>query len=131
MKKLLHPLILLFLLALPGCSKDDDPEIIIEKEATPVVDVIVPEGAAVGQPLNIKVYFVVNSGCGRFRRFSESIDGNTYTVAVHPYYVNGPCTLNVPVLQADYMFTPKAAGEYTLRFWQSSDKYLERTVTVN
>jgi hypothetical protein len=130
MKKLLHPLILLLLLALTGCSKDDDAEIIIEKEATPVVDVIIPEGATAGVPVPVKVYFVVNSGCGRFKRFSESINGNTYTIAVHPYYVSGPCTLNIPVLQSDYTFTPKTAGVYTFRFWQSHDKYLERTITV-
>ncbi|MFD2248083.1 hypothetical protein [Pontibacter ruber] len=130
MKKLLHPLIFVLCLALLGCSKEDDTQIIVEKGATPIVDVIVPEGASVGEPLTMKVYFVVNNGCGRFKRFSESINGNIYTIAVHPYYVNGPCTLNVPVLEENYTFTPQAAGVYTFRFWQSNEKYLERSINV-
>ncbi len=99
-------------------------------DSTPVDEVNAPTRASVGETVTLEVIFTVSNGCGRFESFSETVTGNTYTVAVNTEYVGEVCTQALVTLKANYSFTPTRTGAYTFRFWKGGDEFIVKTVVV-
>ncbi|MFY0482232.1 hypothetical protein ACI6PS_06455 [Flavobacterium sp. PLA-1-15] len=76
-----------------------------------------------------KVRLVVMNGCGEFGSFEEII-GDSTTVKVIAKYEGCVCTEALEIKEAVYSFNPTASGTYTLRFKNSEDTFITKTVTV-
>lgn len=77
-----------------------------------------------------KVNFYVVNGCGGFGSFEETVQGNTVTVKLIAKYEGCICTEDIPLRDAVYSFIPTAPGTYTLKFKDSEDTFITKTVTV-
>lgn len=119
--KALNGLIITLILAITiSCSNTDDNES-SNYELTYAISVEHPSEGIVGETLNIIVSFRVMNGCGEFGRFIERGDGLTKTIEIEAKYEGLICTMDLPIRQIKYEFTPNIAGVYVYRFKSGPD----------
>lgn len=121
-------LLLLLPFLLMACPQKENVE--PDKENAYVEKVEGPDAGTVGEAVQLDVYFVVKNGCGQFDSFSSSTSQNVTTVLVHPVYIGQACTLNLPTRKVTYTFTPTNRGIHTLKFWQSANTFVSKTITI-
>ncbi len=97
---------------------------------TSVIKVEGPDSGKAGEAVLLDVYFVVANGCGQFGSFGTTVQDSATIVAVYPVYIGEVCTLNLPTRKAVYSYTPTTKGKHTLKFWQGTNNYLIKTITV-
>ncbi len=86
------------------------------EEMAPVVSVMADDTVKVNTTHQVNIRFQVNNGCGSFKRLKEGKTGNKIHIEVEALYKGCMCTMNLPILNTDYEFTPKTVGTYVLKF---------------
>lgn len=120
---------LLSFVFLTSCGNDDNADNCVSFSESYVDSVELLETAdAIGFPYKVK--FIVMNGCGGFGSFEETVAGNTVTVNVIAKYEGCVCTEAIEVKEAVYSFNPTAPGTYTLRFRNTEDTFITKTITV-
>ncbi|CAM4354037.1 hypothetical protein GIHI108528_16490 [Gillisia hiemivivida] len=106
-----------------SCSNDDDDDDDNSPnfETAYAISVEAPSERIVGEKINIVVSFQVMNGCGEFGRFIESGNGLTRIIEIEAKYEGLICTMNLPIRQTTYEFTPNFSGEYTFTFKSGPD----------
>lgn len=99
-------------------------------DMAPVTNVSGANTAMVNQEILLEVSFGVTNGCGRFGSFDQVNSGNTSTIKVLAFYEGSFCTMNAPILKAEYKFIATHAGTYELKFDKGQGNYLIHTITV-
>ncbi|WP_291091820.1 MULTISPECIES: hypothetical protein [unclassified Empedobacter] len=87
--------------------------------ATTAINVHEDSIQPVGKTTNIRVTYEKTNSCQNFIQFS-SLQGSTtfkHNIGVYASQSNGNCTQDTSYETKTLKFTPKEAGEYTLRFW--------------
>ncbi len=88
--------------------------------ATTAINVHEDSIQPVGKTTNIRVTYEKTNSCQNFIQFS-SLQGRTtfkHNIGVYASQTNGAsCTQETSLETKTLKFTPKEAGEYTLRFW--------------
>ena len=88
--------------------------------ATTAINVHEDSIQPVGKTTNIRVTYEKTNSCQNFIQFS-SLQGSTtfkHNIGVYASQTNGAsCTQETSLESKTLKFTPKTAGEYTLRFW--------------
>lgn len=121
-------LILISFTLLTSCGNDDNANNCLSYSEAYVESVESVENADAAGFL-FKVRFVVMNGCGEFGSFEEII-GDSTTVKVIAKYDGCVCTEALEIKETVYSFNPTAPGTYTLRFRNSEDTFITKTVTL-
>jgi len=89
------------------------------------------EEVATGETLQIKVVMAASNECGDFNRFEENWpNDNTLEVKAYLRYPQeGVCPQVIKTVEKIYNFTPKAAGQYILKFY-AGGPFLSKRVFV-
>lgn len=115
-----------------SCDKDDDKNIeCIEYKLGYVTSVNAPPTGNTNETINIELNFSVFNGCGGFRKFIETENGNVRTIEVEAKYEGCICTQDTPIRTTNYEFTTSNAGEYELNFKSSPTEFITVNLTIN
>jgi len=128
MKNIFFALINLFLLT--SCANDDKGSDNCLSYSESYVDTVeaIENADAVG--FLYKVNFYVGNGCGGFGSFEETVDGNTITIKLIAKYEGCICTQAIEPRDVVYGFNPTTPGIYTLRFQNTEDTFITKTITL-
>lgn len=113
-----------------SCVDSEDAERCTSSQTAFVDSVDSPVTGTVGETLVVKVNFPVANGCGRFGRFIETGTNTVKTIIVEANYEGCACTLNAPILTADYEFTATQPGDYQLRFQSGLNTHIIVGITI-
>jgi len=128
MKKIFLGLISMVLLS--SCGNDDNGSDNCLSYSEAYVDTVEPLETADAIGFPFKVNFVVMNGCGDFDSFEETVAGNVVTVNIIAKYEGCVCTEALEIKEAVYSFKPTTPGTYTIRFKDSEDTFITKTVTA-
>lgn len=112
-----------------GCPENDDND--QNLSFAPVLSIDAPSTGSINQKTVIEVSFLVNNGCGSFKRFLGNQKGKTTDIEVQAHYVDQICTQATQTLKANYEFTPTETGSYTYKFKASNDEVITTIIDVN
>ena len=70
------------------------------------------------------------SGCGKFDKFEETINGNTRIIKVIIKYEGCICTQDFFTQSANYVFTTSIPGTYILKFQKTDGSFITETVVI-
>ena len=126
-KRLLQSIILIIGSIIISCDKD----VIIPESLSPIVETDLPETGTVGQEIIITVKHGVYNGCGYYSSQKTIQNGNTQAVTFYAKYRTGVCSMNVPILETPYKFTPKITGTYTFKFNRGAEAELIQTILIH
>lgn len=133
MKKIIALLIAFFALS---CNVADD-SINDYQEFLPVISAEVPETALVNTTHNISLVYNKYTNCHIYNDlfYIEETHSNNIAVVSTNAQSIGNCIITNEEKEASFKFTPKATGDYTIKFWQGKDAnnidiYLTYTIEV-
>jgi len=131
MDKLIFKVTMAFLvLALSlACDRAENVEPV--GQISPIVATDLPEHGSVGEEISFTVSHIVFNGCGYFSSQKTHRTGNIFIVTYYAQYRDGICTMNIPTLKTNYIFTPSKAGIYTFKFNGGDNGYLIQTIVVD
>jgi hypothetical protein len=115
-----------------SCADEEiEPENQLEGHPAPITKVEAPATVSLGKTLPIKVYFVVNNGCGTFKAFDVDQRSDATYIKVFPKYVNQFCHQALVTLEVVYEFKPAKTGTHTLKFLSElPDVYITKVIEV-
>lgn len=116
-----------------SCKERNDELKNISDISTVAIDSIkVPQDTvSMGSAITIKTYTTMQSGCESFYRFNYHSDGFTKEITAQKLRLNTNCG-NPVVVTGNFSFAPQAAGNYTLKFKNSStaDTWISHKIVV-
>ncbi|WPQ66508.1 hypothetical protein SIO70_16740 [Chitinophaga sancti] len=118
--------LLLTVALLSSCSKKITPEKL--GECTKYAIVSISRIEHVND--SIKVYFLVNNGCGQFNKFIEKDSAGAHIVTVQAVYKGCFCTMDIPERSASYKFKPTKSGTSFLTFRGVNGDDITETIDV-
>jgi len=124
-------LTLMVMLVIVSCKRDTPTtNECITYSQSPVTEVAGPKIGMPNQNMIYTVSFGCNSGCAKENTLSETVSGNTRTIAVTTKYVGCVCTMIAPILQTSYTFKTVQTGTYYLKFLQSNNNFIIDTLVI-
>jgi hypothetical protein len=95
-----------------------------------VTKVTAPLTAKPDESVAIEVQFVVNNGCGSFRRFIETGDLYSKTIEVEARYEGCYCIQIMMEITETYYFIAGSSGNYELKFRSGDNEFIIVNITV-
>lgn len=111
-----------------SCQKEE--ELAYREEVSNITGVVMPDSLALGNEVNIKVYYVYNNGCGKFSR-NDVVPGNKqFTVTSYALYPEETtCSANTPLDSTYVNFAPQQSGDFLFKF-RTLSGFISDTITV-
>ena len=132
MKKLVG---MFFIVALFGmcaftCEESENDEYVVR--LSPIVSTTLPATGKVNVSLTFNVSHGASNGCERYAHHKTTTDGRDVFVTFYTQYKKDAfCTMNAPILETTYSYTPTSVGEYTFHFKQSDGVNHTQKITIS